>query len=134
MPYLRSSYIDLARRNSGGGTVYHDQGNINCTFFTNRSQYERRHNLDIICSALRRSTALNVTVNERDDIVLDGNHKISGTAAKLGKDNAYHHTTLLVDVNENKLHEALDSKAVSYFVSRNFLSWQRLIFHIYPLT
>jgi len=109
VPYLRSSYIDLAR--SGGGTVYHDLGNLNCTFFTKRSGYERRRNLDLVCSALRRNTALDVSVNEREDIVLDGAHKISGTAAKLGKDNAYHHCTVLVDVNEVALHESLDSKA-----------------------
>ena len=43
--------------------------------------------------------------------------KISGTAAKLGKDNAYHHCTVLVDVNEVALHESLDSKAVSSYPS-----------------
>ena len=58
--------------------MYHDLGNINCTFFTKRSQYERRRNLDLICSALRRTTALDVSVNEREDIVLDGAHKGCG--------------------------------------------------------
>lgn len=56
-------------------------------------------------------THLNVSVNKREDIVLDDTHKISGTAAKLGKDTAYHHCTVLVDVNECVLHDALDSKA-----------------------
>ena len=39
VPYLRENGINLARRNSGGGTVYHDMGNLNCTFFTRRSRY-----------------------------------------------------------------------------------------------
>ena len=56
--------------------MYHDLGNINCTFFTKRSQYERRRNLELICSALRRNTSLEVSVNEREDIVLDGAHKV----------------------------------------------------------
>ena len=100
---------------SGGGTVYHDLGNLNCTFFTRRSRYDRRRNLEIICSAIRRSTDLNVSVNKREDIVLNNEHKISGTAAKLGKDTAYHHCTVLVNVNECVLHDALDSKAVSLY-------------------
>lgn len=111
VPYLRENNIDLARRNSGGGTVYHDLGNLNCTFFTRRTKYDRRRNLEIICNAIHKTTNLDVSVNHREDIVLNDVHKISGTAAKLGKDVAYHHCTVLVDVNECKLHEALDSKA-----------------------
>ena len=76
VPFLRENAIELARRNSGGGTVYHDLGNINCTFFTQRSDYHRRHNLDIICGAIRRMTDLNVSVNKREDIVLDEEHKV----------------------------------------------------------
>lgn len=111
VPYLRENKIGLARRNSGGGTVYHDLGNLNCTFFTRTSKYDRRRNLNIICNAIQNATALNVAVNSRDDIVLDQvDAKISGTAAKLGKNKAYHHCTVLVDVNECVLHDALDSK------------------------
>jgi len=65
----------------------------------------------MICKAIKRISDLNVTVNSRDDIVLDNHLKVSGTAAKLGKDNAYHHCTVLVDVNECVLHDALSSKA-----------------------
>ena len=118
VPFLRENAINLARRNSGGGTVYHDLGNLNCTFFTRRSRYNRTRNLNIICNAIREATALNVAVNSRDDIVLDEDLKISGTAAKLGKDAAYHHCTVLVDVNECVLHDALSSKAVSIFLKQ----------------
>jgi lipoyltransferase 1 len=111
VPFLREKCINLARRNSGGGTVYHDLGNLNCTFFTRRSRYDRKRNLNIICNAIREATALNVAVNDREDIILDEKHKISGTAAKLGKNSAYHHCTVLVDVNECVLHDALSSKA-----------------------
>lgn len=58
---------------SGGGTVYHDMGNLNCTFFTRKSAYDRRRNLDIVCKAIQSiSSILNVRVNERDDIVVNG--------------------------------------------------------------
>jgi lipoyltransferase 1 len=39
--------------------------------------------------------------------------QISGTAAKLGRPNAYHHCTLLVDVDKVKLGHALHKHHVS---------------------
>ena len=57
--------------------MYHDLGNLNCTFFTRRSRYDRTRNLNIICNAIKEATALNVAVNSRDDIVLGQNHVIS---------------------------------------------------------
>ncbi|XP_032674805.1 lipoyltransferase 1, mitochondrial-like [Odontomachus brunneus] len=102
--------IALARRNSGGGTVYHDNGNLNLSFFTPRERYNRKYNLHIITRALFREWCLKSVVNERDDIVVEGNYKISGSAAKLGRPNAYHHCTLLVDANKNNLRSALECK------------------------
>ena len=81
--------------------------------------------MEIICSAIRRSTDLNVSVNKREDIVLNNEHKISGTAAKLGKDTAYHHCTVLVNVNECVLHDALDSKAVSIDITDQWAKNER---------
>ncbi|KAG4072667.1 hypothetical protein HA402_004756 [Bradysia odoriphaga] len=98
---LMNKGVELARRNSGGGAVFHDRGNLNCTFFTNRDRYNRSYNLNILTRALFREFAIKTEVSDRDDITLMGK-KISGTAAKLGRPNAYHHCTLLV--NSNKLH------------------------------
>lgn len=69
--------VALARRNSGGGTVYHDSGNLNLSFFTPRERYNRRYNLDIITRALFREWGLNSTVNKREDIVVQGEFKVS---------------------------------------------------------
>ena len=46
---------------------------MNCTFFTRKSAYDRRRNLDIVCKAIQStSNAMDVRVNERDDIVVNG--------------------------------------------------------------
>ncbi|XP_076654703.1 lipoyltransferase 1 isoform X1 [Halictus rubicundus] len=106
--------IVLARRNSGGGTVYHDTGNLNLTFFTPRERYNRKYNLGIITRALYREWGVKADINKREDIVVEGNYKVSfnvsGTAAKLGRPNAYHHCTLLVNVNKSALSLALETK------------------------
>lgn len=99
--------IEIARRNSGGGTVYHDGGNLNLTFFTARDCYNRRRNLDLVSRALYREFNLCSQINSREDIVVNGN-KISGTASKLGNPNAYHHCTVLVNVDKGNLHNTLN--------------------------
>ncbi|XP_055311796.1 lipoyltransferase 1, mitochondrial-like [Sitodiplosis mosellana] len=103
---LQKADIALARRNSGGGTVYHDRGNLNMTFFTPRERYNRTYNLNIVTRALFREWGIKADISARDDIVIN-DKKISGTAAKLGQPNAYHHCTLLVDTNKNNIREAL---------------------------
>ena len=49
---------------------------------------------------------------QRDDIVIDGERKVSGTAAKLSRAGAYHHCTLLVSVDTSSLHAALNNPAL----------------------
>ena len=105
--------ITLARRNSGGGAVYHDRGNLNCTFFTPRERYNRKYNLNILTRALFREWAIQADINKRDDIVIN-EKKISGTAAKLGHPNAYHHCTLLANANKQHLGESLVPEPAHY--------------------
>ena len=120
--HLSANDIHLARRNSGGGTVYHDTGNLNCTFFTSREKYNRKRNLDLICEALIKNWNLNVEVSPREDIVLDQKFKISGTASKLGNKNAYHHCTLLINVDSSKLVEALNVAQVYHQLYQKLIS------------
>lgn len=67
---LQKAGIELARRNSGGGTVYHDRGNMNLTFFTPRERYDRTYNLNIITRALFREWGIKADISKRDDITL----------------------------------------------------------------
>ncbi|XP_050344667.1 lipoyltransferase 1, mitochondrial isoform X2 [Nymphalis io] len=107
VPFLSEKEIALARRNSGGGTVYHDRGNLNITFFTPRERYDRKYNLELIKRALFRGFGIKSIINDRHDIIVRDKYKISGTAAKLGRLTAYHHCTLLVNANKADLSKAL---------------------------
>ncbi|XP_050299645.1 lipoyltransferase 1, mitochondrial-like [Anthonomus grandis grandis] len=98
--------VKLARRNSGGGTVYHDLENLNLTFFTGRSEYSRRSNLEVISRSLKNSFNIETKINEREDLCIKQS-KISGTASKLGRTSAYHHCTLLINSNKTNLSLAL---------------------------
>ncbi|CAG9828579.1 unnamed protein product [Diabrotica balteata] len=107
LPYIGEQGVQLARRNSGGGTVYHDNGNLNLTFFTPRNQYNRKYNLEVISRSLFRNYNMKVDISPREDLTIRNLKQISGTAAKLGRTNAYHHCTLLVNVNKVDLSMAL---------------------------
>lgn len=95
--------VSICRRKSGGGAVYHDLGNLNLTFFTNRSDYNRKENLNFIITTLNKMNNINLSLNTKDDILLNDRFKVSGTAAKLGLKTAYHHCTLLCNTNLKSL-------------------------------
>ncbi|XP_069613610.1 lipoyl amidotransferase LIPT1, mitochondrial isoform X1 [Ranitomeya imitator] len=101
---MREKGITLARRRSGGGTVFHDLGNINLTFFTSKKKYDRMENLHLVIRALKSlQPYLDVQTTKRYDLLLDGKYKVSGTASKLGRTVAYHHCTLLCSADSSLL-------------------------------
>ena len=103
--------IPILRRISGGGTVFHDYGNINFSFFRfveKSDQVKYSNNLSIIQQALQKM-GFNVWVNERHDIY-SGNSKISGNAQHLSKGRALHHGTILYDSNMDMLRCSIKKK------------------------
>lgn len=75
-PMIKNN-VEIARRNSGGGTVYHDHGNLNLSFFTPREHYNRKRNLELIAAALSREWNIEAEINSREDMVIEGSYKVS---------------------------------------------------------
>ena len=100
----------LARRLSGGGAVFHDLGNLNFTFLIPESEYNLDRQLTVIQEAVR-SLGIPAEKSGRNDILSEG-RKFSGNAFFKHNGKAYHHGTLLFDVDMNKLGRYLNpSKA-----------------------
>ncbi len=111
--------ISLVRRNSGGGTVYHDEGNLNFTMIADRGEnspeYERF--LTPVIAALRE-LGIPAKMGDAFDITVDG-YKVSGNAQSVVKNRVMHHGTLLFDADLTVLSEitghastAVQSKAI----------------------
>ncbi|CUM50942.1 uncharacterized protein AC631_04539 [Debaryomyces fabryi] len=114
LPLLNSLHIPLVRRRSGGGTVVHDLGNINYSFMTTKSKFDRFKFAEIIRDSVNKYPDLKykLKVNERGDITTvtqsDGiAYKVSGSAYKLSKGKSYHHGTMLLNLKLDVLSKLL---------------------------
>ncbi len=103
--YLGRAGIALARRQSGGGTVYHDSGNLNFSILSAREQYDQNANFDVVIEALQ-TIGVRAERSGRNDLVC-GEYKVSGSAFKHLRDRSFHHGTLLVGADLTRLHAAL---------------------------
>lgn len=101
--------ICLARRFSGGGTVYHDKGNINLTFIETTAQPLFEEYLQRTVDFLE-SMGVAAYTDERLGIYLDGK-KISGSAQCIHKDRVMYHCTLLFSTDLSVLHAVLRGKS-----------------------
>lgn len=106
--YVEKQGLKIARRLSGGGTVFHDPGNVNFTFIRNIEQVDQLNYamfLEDVKQVLKQ-LGLSVYNSERDDLMLDG-FKISGNAQHVYRKRVLHHGTLLFDSNLSELKNAL---------------------------
>ena len=106
---MQADGVKLARRQSGGGAVFHDPKNLNFTFMSGAGHYDKERNFAIITEALK-TFGVNAETSGRNDIICDG-RKISGSAFKMSRDRAFHHGTLLVDVDLGRLQNYLNPDA-----------------------
>ena len=77
IPECQKQKVAIVRRKSGGGTVYHDSGNLNCSFIKRRELYDRKQNLEFVIRSLKARWNIDLCLNKREDIVLDGKYKVN---------------------------------------------------------
>ena len=106
--YVYENGIHVARRLSGGGTVFHDPGNLNFTFIKMVDRIDQvnfRIFTQPIVEVLKK-LGLEAYSSGRNDLLLEGK-KISGNAEHVFKRRVLHHGTLLFDSHLEKLRNAL---------------------------
>ena len=136
--------IDWVRRRSGGGAVFHDEGNVNYSVICPSSIFTRDKHVEMVTRAIRKFND-RARVNERHDIVLDQGPrkyqpidttdmhrsmyrsdlpdqpslKVSGSAYKLTRQRALHHGTCLLDSSRiRSISELLRSPARPFLKAR----------------
>lgn len=98
---LESEGGHLARRLSGGGAVFHDLGNLNFTFIMPEEDYDLDRQLSVIQAACALA-GIETEKSGRNDL-LAGGMKFSGNAFYHSQGKAYHHGTLLISADMDKL-------------------------------
>lgn len=120
--FIRRKGILVARRISGGGSVYHDLGNLNFTFVTNGKEGElvnyRKHTFPVV--AVLKELGLNAHLGKRNELLL-GKEKISGTASHVFRERVLHHGTLLFSTSMDDLKASLRT-GVSHYSDRSVKS------------
>lgn len=103
---MKQDGIRLVRRLSGGGAVYHDRGNLNFTFICSSKDYDEGKQSDVIIKALE-TLGIEAERSGRNDLLAEG-RKFSGHAYYHHGGTSYHHGTLMVDVEMDKLQKYLN--------------------------
>lgn len=108
--YVQTHDVQVVRRLSGGGAVYHDLGNLNYTLIINTqtSLYDFKVLSIPVVQALQH-LGVNAEFTGRNDLVIDGK-KISGAAQMIKQGRLLHHGTLLFHSNLNMLEKVLSVK------------------------
>ena len=102
---MEAEGVQLVRRISGGGAVYHDGGNLNYSFIMGRRCYDLSRQMNLILESVR-AVGIPCEYSGRNDI-LAGGKKFSGNAFCERGEARLHHGTLLVHSDLEKLERYL---------------------------
>jgi lipoate-protein ligase A len=109
--YTTENKINVVRRITGGGAVYHDLGNLNFSFITKVDRIEqidfKKYTYPII-NALGK-LGVECELSGRNDLTIDGK-KFSGIAQSIKRGRLLNHGTLLFNSNLDNLGKSLKVK------------------------
>lgn len=120
LPAVEQEQIPVVRRTTGGGTVFHDLGNLNYSYITDYEAESFAGYDRFITPLIKTLNKLGVPAEKKkhSDIAVCGK-KISGSAQTVRKGRILHHGTLLFDADLSGLRRFLqptdghiESKAV----------------------
>ena len=113
--YVRRRKIKVVRRLSGGGTVFHDLGNLNFTFIKNAEGEDvvnfRKFTQPIL--EVLKSLGVEARFEGKNDLKING-FKFSGNAEHVYRKRVLHHGTMLFSSRLSELSEALKVKPDAY--------------------
>ncbi len=106
--FVREHDIQVVRRLSGGGAVYHDLGNLNFTYIVD-GESDSNMDMRVFCEPIARALrqlGVEAEVNGRNDITIDG-QKFSGNSQYIRDHRIMHHGTLMFDSDLSMLSNCL---------------------------
>jgi len=115
LEYATKNALKVIRRLSGGGTVYHDLGNLNYTFISNGKEgtlVDFKKFTQPIINVLQK-LGIDAKLGGKNDIRV-GDKKISGNAEHIYKNRVLHHGTLLFSSNLDELNESIKINPNTY--------------------
>ena len=113
--FLEEKNIPVIRRISGGGTVYHDRGNLNWAFIR-QSEYGKQVDFSLYTQPVinfLQNAGVEAIFEGKNDLTVD-RLKISGNAEHVFRDRVLHHGTLLFDVSLENMKQSLRQNTENY--------------------
>ncbi len=113
--FVYTHKIPVIRRISGGGTVFHDKGNLNFAFIANSEEGKqidfRKYTLPII--GFLHTLGIEAHFEGHNDLKVDG-FKISGNAEHVFRNRVLHHGTLLFNSSLEMLRGSIRKETGCY--------------------